>query len=177
MPPTPASPKLAPTLAPPKPPTPQSSPQTTPSPQRAPAPAPAAAASGGAGGVEVLRADGLVVSVVLSAPQSAEGATLTFCYGNDEPSAVDDLRAEVAVPRYLAMNLGPPSATSLPAEPVPGFGPTLPPITQTLWLTRQEPAQRKPLKLKLKLNYSRGGVSGQVQQCTIGPETLEAAAT
>ena len=25
-------------------------------------------------------------------------------------------------------------------------------------------------------NYSRGGVSGLVQQCTIGPETLEAAA-
>jgi len=124
----------------------------------------------------VLRADGLVVSVVLTAPHSAEGATLTFCYGNDEPSAIDDLRAEVAVPRYLAMNLGPPSATSLPAEPVPGFGPTLPPITQTLWLTRQEPAQRKPLKLKLKLNYSRGGVSGLAQQCTIGPETLEAAA-
>ena len=87
----------------------------------------------------------------------------------------DSTRAEVAVPRYLTMNLGPPSGTSLPAEPLPGFGPTLPPITQTLWLTRQEPAQRKPLKLKLKINYSRGGVSG-VQQCTVGPETIESAA-
>ena len=52
------------------------------------------------------------------------------------------------------------AATSLPPEPLPGFGPTLPPITQPLTL-KQTGAAVKPIKLKVKVSYTVGGAASR----------------
>ncbi len=83
---------------------------------------------------------------------------------------MEGLVAEVAVPKYLTVDLGAPSATSLPPEPLPGFGPTLPPITQPLTLM-QTGASVKPIKLKVKVSYTVGGAS-KVEMISVGPEHL-----
>jgi len=69
------------------------------------------------------------------------------------------------------MQLGPPSATALPPEPLPGYGPTLPPITQTLRLAQPGGPPYKPLKVRLRLTYERDGVP-VVEEATIGPESF-----
>ena len=97
-------------------------------------------------------------------------ASVALMFGNDSANPVEGLVAEVAVPRYLTVELGAPSATSLPPEPLPGFGPTLPPITQPLTLT-QTGAAVKPIKLKVKVSYTVGGAS-KVEMIAVGPEHL-----
>ena len=144
-------------------------PAATPTPP-AEMPTPTAPASRGR---EVLREGGLVVRMLLSSKVRDGCATVTFCYGNDAPTAVADLKAEVAVPRYLTMRLGAPSGTTLAPEPLPGFGPTLPPLTQTLRLSQEPPAPFKPLKVKLKLSYSRGDAKAVENMIVIGPEAFE----
>ena len=117
-------------------------------------------------------ADGLVVTVSLGGGGvAADGsASVALMFGNDSANPVEGLVAEVAVPRYLTVELGAPSATSLPPEPLPGFGPTLPPITQPLTLT-QTGAAVKPIKLKVKVSYTVGGAS-KVEMIAVGPEHL-----
>ena len=95
----------------------------------------------------------------------------------DSANPVEGLVAEVAVPKHeraaafpLTVDLGAPSATSLPPEPLPGFGPTLPPITQPLTL-KQTGAAAKPIKLKVKVSYTVGGAS-KVEMISVGPEHL-----
>ena len=122
---------------------------------------------------EVTRtADGLVVTVSLGGGGvAADGsASVALMFGNDSANAVEGLVAEVAVPKYLTVDLGAPSATSLPPEPLPGFGPTLPPITQPLTL-KQTGAAVKPIKLKVKVSYTVGGAA-KVEMISVGPEHL-----
>ena len=88
-------------------------------------------------GRELLRSEGFVASVVVCGPVESTSTTVALCYGNDAAQSLSDLRAEVALPRHLKMELSAPSATSLPPEPLPGFGPTLPPVTQMLRLIHQ----------------------------------------
>uniref|UniRef100_A0A7S4F1Q3 GAE domain-containing protein n=2 Tax=Chrysotila carterae TaxID=13221 RepID=A0A7S4F1Q3_CHRCT len=124
-------------------------------------------AAGAAKGREVLREDGIVVRIVPSAATGDDTASATLCYGNDG-GRVDHFSAEAAVPRYLAIVLGAPSGSSMAAEPLPGFGPTLPPITQALHL-KQQASPAKPFKVKLKVNYTRSG-KPQSLTTTIGPD-------
>jgi len=113
-----------------------------------------------------------VVRLVRLSPVADGSCVCTFCFGNDSADSLSELRAEVAVPRYLVATLGKPSAEHLPPEPIPGFGPTLPPITQSLRLVQPLGPPFKPLKLKLKLTYARGGVA-ETQTVTVGPEAFE----
>uniref|UniRef100_A0A7S3BII8 GAE domain-containing protein n=1 Tax=Haptolina ericina TaxID=156174 RepID=A0A7S3BII8_9EUKA len=128
-------------------------------------------------GRELLRADGFVASVVVCGPIEKTSTTVALCYGNDAAQPLSDLHAEVALPRYLKMELSPPSATSLSPEPLPGFGPTLPPVTQILRLHQQprldEPSKPfKPFKIKLKVSYNRNGAP-VVVQAIVGPEFFQ----
>ena len=79
------------------------------------------------------------------------------------------------MPKHLRMLLGQPSGSSLPAEPLPGYGPTLPPVTQVLRLSQPAGPPYKPLKVRLRLAYERAGVP-VVEEATIGPESFGQAA-
>nr|ALD47959.1 gamma adaptin ear domain protein [Isochrysis galbana] len=128
--------------------------------------------SSAAGGVEVLRSEGLIVRIALSGGGVVGGSCVAIlCYGNDASTPVSNLAAQVAVPKHLRMQLGPPSDTCLPPEPLPGFGPTLPPITQTLRLAQVGRPPYKPLKVRLRLAYEREG-KHIVEEATIGPESF-----
>ena len=123
-------------------------------------------------GVEVLRSEGLIVRISLATGGVVNGGcVVTLCYGNDAPTPVENFSAQVAVPKHLKMQLGPPSATSLPPEPLPGYGPTMPPITQTLRLSQPAGPPYKPIKVRLRLTYDRAGKS-VVEESTIGPESF-----
>jgi hypothetical protein len=123
-------------------------------------------------GVEVLRSEGLIVRVSVSGAGVVDGGcVVTLCYGNDAPTPVTNLTAQVAVPKHLRMRLDPPSATSLPPEPLPGYGPTLPPITQALRLSQVGGPPYKPVKVRLRLAYDRAG-EHVVEEATIGPESF-----
>jgi len=124
-------------------------------------------------GRELVRSQGMVVSIVVCGPVEASSATVALCYANDAAEPLDELRAEVALPKFLKMELSAPSGTSLPAEPLPGFGPTLPPLTQMLRLIQQVDPP-KPLKIKLKVSFTRGGDRVTVGPLTVGPEFFEA---
>ncbi len=154
-------------------PPPAAAPPPAPTPPPPAAPTPPPVASPPSAPKEVTRtADGLVVTVSLGGGGvAADGsASVALMFGNDSANPVEGLVAEVAVPRYLTVELGAPSATSLPPEPLPGFGPTLPPITQPLTLT-QTGAAVKPIKLKVKVSYTVGGAS-KVEMIAVGPEHL-----
>ena len=122
-------------------------------------------------GKEAMRADGLVIRVVLLS--AAHGnATVELRYSNEGEATISQLRAEMAVPKFATMDFGAPSGTDLPPPP-----PTSPPITQRLTMTQQpdgrEGWQPKLLKAKLKVSYSlnsAAATTAATQLVTMGPE-------
>ena len=118
-------------------------------------------------GREAMRADGLVVRVVLV---SAEGgdATVELLYSNEGEAAISNLRSELAVPKFAAMDFGAPSGTELPPPP-----PTSPTITQRLTITQRSDGPPRSLKAKLKLSYSLrtdAATDAASHLITLGPE-------
>lgn len=119
-------------------------------------------------GREAMRADGLVVRLVLLSADAGD-ATVELLYSNEGEATISNLRSELAVPKFAAMDFGAPSGTELPSPPPP----TSPPITQRLTITQQHSGQPRPLKAKLKVSYTlrtAAATAAASQMITLGPE-------
>ena len=114
-----------------------------------------------------MRADGLVLRLALLSNEGGD-ATVELLYSNEGEAEISQLRSELAVPKFAAMDFGAPSGTTLPPPP-----PTSPPITQRLTITQQHAGQPRPLKAKLKISYTlrtAAATAASSQLITLGPE-------
>ena len=202
MPPLAPAPELSLELPPsPSPPPPMQMQMPAPTPAPAPAPAPALAPSPstsslpeseeGMGdfctptptrdhgeerprGREAMRADGLVLRLVLLSAEAGD-ATVELLYSNEGEAEISHLRSELAVPKFATMDFGAPSGTELP--PPPMMAATPPPITQRLTITQPHDGQPRPLKAKLKVSYTlrtAAATAAASQTITLGPEFFTA---
>jgi AP-1 complex subunit gamma-1 len=105
--------------------------------------------------------DGLKVTLAFSkAPSAGGGAAATVVVlataTNADPSRpVTSLALQAAVPKYLQLRLEPASGTSLP----PAGAAAAASVTQRMHVTNSAQGQ-KPLALRLRVVYARGGVDG-----------------
>ena len=121
-------------------------------------------------GREALRADGLVLRLVLIAAEAGD-ATVELLYSNEGEAEIVHLRSELAVPKFAAMDFGAPSGSELPPPPLMAAAP--PPITQRLTITQPRTGQPRPLKAKLKVSYTlrtAAATAAASQLITLGPE-------
>jgi hypothetical protein len=121
-------------------------------------------------GREAMRADGLVLRLVLLSAEAGD-ATVELLYSNEGEAEISHLRSELAVPKFAAMDFGAPSGTEL--SPPPMMTATPPPITQRLTITQPHNGQPRPLKAKLKVSYTlrtAAATAAASQTITLGPE-------
>ena len=121
-------------------------------------------------GREALRADGLVLRLVLISAEAGD-ATVELLYSNEGEAEILHLRSELAVPKFALMDFGAPSGSELPPPPMMAAAP--PPITQRLTITQPRTGQPRPLKAKLKVSYTlrtAAATAAASQLITLGPE-------
>ena len=121
-------------------------------------------------GREALRADGLVLRLVLISAEAGD-ATVELLYSNEGGAEIVHLRSELAVPKFASMDFGAPSGSELPPPPLMAAAP--PPITQRLTITQPRTGQPRPLKAKLKVSYTlrtAAATAAASQLITLGPE-------
>ena len=79
-------------------------------------------------------------------------SSLTATFKNTNTSPIHGLSLQVAVPKYVKMELKPPTSTTI----APAGGNNNPPVTQSITVTNEKLGQ-KNLMLKLKLSFTLNG--------------------
>ena len=88
-------------------------------------------------------------------PNNATKSEVVATFLNQTPNALVGMNMQVAVPKYITMEILPPSSTTVP----PGIGPgsvNQKPVKQTIRLTNSMHGQKK-LMMKLKISFTANG--------------------